>query len=207
MPLAWSDLLDELRRADLLIGAPADGPAPTAVGMDSRTIEPGMLYVAVRGSQADGHRFVADAVRRGAAAVVVESTQQRRRTGDPRARRAARGAHARAGLVRAPRPPPDADRDHRAPTARPRRRDCSGTCSTPATPRAASARWARSTAAAMRSTPPRARSRRPDRSISRPPWRGCSRAAPRTWSWRRPRTVSTRGGSTVSASRPACSPT
>jgi UDP-N-acetylmuramoyl-L-alanyl-D-glutamate--2,6-diaminopimelate ligase len=44
--------------------------------MDSRTIASGMIYVAVRGSQADGHRFVADAVRRGAVAVVVESPQQ-----------------------------------------------------------------------------------------------------------------------------------
>ena len=76
MPLAWSDLLDELRLADVLAGAPADGPAPSGVGMDSRTIRPGMLYIAVRGSQADGHRYVADAVRRGAAAVVVESAQR-----------------------------------------------------------------------------------------------------------------------------------
>jgi UDP-N-acetylmuramoyl-L-alanyl-D-glutamate--2,6-diaminopimelate ligase len=76
MPLAWSDLLDELRRAEVLGGAPADGPAPSGVGMDSRTIRPGMLYIAVRGAQADGHRYVADAVRRGAAAVVVESAQQ-----------------------------------------------------------------------------------------------------------------------------------
>ncbi|MEO6055496.1 MAG: Mur ligase family protein, partial [Gemmatimonadales bacterium] len=76
MPLAWRDLLDELRRGDLLVAAPADGPAPTGVGMDSRTIRSGMLYIAVRGSQADGHRFVADAVGRGAAGVVVESAQQ-----------------------------------------------------------------------------------------------------------------------------------
>jgi UDP-N-acetylmuramoyl-L-alanyl-D-glutamate--2,6-diaminopimelate ligase len=76
MSLAWPDLLDELRRADLLLGAPAAGPAPTALGMDSRTVGPGTLYVAVRGSQADGHQFVGDAVRRGATAVVVESPQQ-----------------------------------------------------------------------------------------------------------------------------------
>ncbi len=76
MPLAWSDLLDELRRHDLLIGAPADGPSPAAIGMDSRTALPGTLYVAVRGSQADGHRFVPDAVRRGATCVVVETAQQ-----------------------------------------------------------------------------------------------------------------------------------
>lgn len=76
MPLSWSDLLDVLRRADLLIAAPAEGPALAGVGMDSRTVATGMLYVAVRGSQADGHRFVPDAVRRGAVAVVVEGSQQ-----------------------------------------------------------------------------------------------------------------------------------
>src|SRR5580765_4096590 len=76
MPLTWSDLLDELRRADLLVSAPASGPTPTAIGMDSRTVRAGGFYVAVRGSQQDGHRFVADAVRRGATGVLVESAQQ-----------------------------------------------------------------------------------------------------------------------------------
>jgi UDP-N-acetylmuramoyl-L-alanyl-D-glutamate--2,6-diaminopimelate ligase len=76
MSLGWHDLVNELRRADLLVGAPAEGPAPGGIGMDSRTIEPGSLYVAVRGSQADGHRFVADAVRRGAVALVVEQPQE-----------------------------------------------------------------------------------------------------------------------------------
>jgi len=76
MTLSWTQLLDELRRGDLLLSAPAAGPALAGLGMDSRTIAPGMLYVAVRGSQADGHRFVADAVRRGAPAVVVEGPQQ-----------------------------------------------------------------------------------------------------------------------------------
>jgi UDP-N-acetylmuramoyl-L-alanyl-D-glutamate--2,6-diaminopimelate ligase len=72
MTLSWQELLDELRRADLLAAAAPDGPRPGGVGMDSRAIAPGDLYIAVRGSQADGHRYVADAVRRGAAAVVVE---------------------------------------------------------------------------------------------------------------------------------------
>src|SRR5689334_10153807 len=76
MALSWTQLLDELRRADLLVSAPQAGPAPTGIGMDSRTIAPGVVYVAVRGSQVDGHRFVADAVKRGAPAVVVESPQQ-----------------------------------------------------------------------------------------------------------------------------------
>ena len=69
-------MLDELRRADLLSAAPPKGDDPTGVDVDSRTIRPGMIYVAVRGSQADGHRFVADAVGRGAKAIVVEAPQQ-----------------------------------------------------------------------------------------------------------------------------------
>ena len=76
MPLTWSALLDELRRADLLISAPPPAPNPTGVGVDSRTVTPGMLYVAVRGSQADGHRFVGDAVRRGPGPSLVEAPQQ-----------------------------------------------------------------------------------------------------------------------------------
>jgi len=70
-----SVLLDALRREDLLLSAPRQLPSLTGVGVDSRSVRPGMLYVAVRGSQADGHRFIADAARRGAAAVVVEESQ------------------------------------------------------------------------------------------------------------------------------------
>jgi UDP-N-acetylmuramoyl-L-alanyl-D-glutamate--2,6-diaminopimelate ligase len=73
MPLSWPDLLAELRRADLLVAAPEQGPTPSALSADSRAVAPGAVYVAVRGSQADGHRFVPDAVRRGAAAVIVET--------------------------------------------------------------------------------------------------------------------------------------
>jgi UDP-N-acetylmuramoyl-L-alanyl-D-glutamate--2,6-diaminopimelate ligase len=76
MALSWTQLLDELRRGDLLVSAPTAGPSVTGVSMDSRTITAGVVYVAVRGSQADGHRFVPDAVKRGAPAVVVESPQQ-----------------------------------------------------------------------------------------------------------------------------------
>jgi UDP-N-acetylmuramoyl-L-alanyl-D-glutamate--2,6-diaminopimelate ligase len=76
MPLTWTAVLDELRRDDLLTAAPPKGDDPSGVGVDSRTIRPGMLYVAVRGSQADGHRFVGDAVGRGANAIVVEAPQQ-----------------------------------------------------------------------------------------------------------------------------------
>jgi UDP-N-acetylmuramoyl-L-alanyl-D-glutamate--2,6-diaminopimelate ligase len=76
MPLTWPAALDELRRADLLISATLRAPDPTGIAVDSRVTGPGMLYVALRGSQSDGHRFVADAVRRGATGVVVEGPQQ-----------------------------------------------------------------------------------------------------------------------------------
>lgn len=44
----------------------------TAVVHDSRRVEPGALFVALRGRQTDGARYVADALARGAAAVVMD---------------------------------------------------------------------------------------------------------------------------------------
>jgi UDP-N-acetylmuramoyl-L-alanyl-D-glutamate--2,6-diaminopimelate ligase len=69
----WREVVDELRRAGLLVSASDGSPALSALTSDSRAVVPGAVYVAVRGSQVDGHRFVPDAVRRGAAAVVVEA--------------------------------------------------------------------------------------------------------------------------------------
>jgi len=40
---------------------------------DSRSVEPGDLFVALRGERHDGHDFVADAVRRGASGAIVEA--------------------------------------------------------------------------------------------------------------------------------------
>jgi len=69
------ELVATLRRDGLLEAAPAEAPAVTGVTADSREVRPGMVYIAVRGSQADGHQYVADAVRKGAAAVVVERAE------------------------------------------------------------------------------------------------------------------------------------
>jgi UDP-N-acetylmuramoyl-L-alanyl-D-glutamate--2,6-diaminopimelate ligase len=68
----FAELVGALRRDGLLESAPAESPEVTGVTADSREVKPGMVYIAIRGSQADGHQFVADAVRRGAVAVVVE---------------------------------------------------------------------------------------------------------------------------------------
>ena len=69
----WTALLDELKRAGLFQSATEGAPAVAGITNDSRAVRPGEVYVAVRGSQSDGHRFVPEAIRRGAIAVVVES--------------------------------------------------------------------------------------------------------------------------------------
>jgi UDP-N-acetylmuramoyl-tripeptide--D-alanyl-D-alanine ligase len=51
-----------LRGADVELGG---------IGIDTRTLSPGEVFVAIRGERLDGHDFVAAAVERGAAAVVV----------------------------------------------------------------------------------------------------------------------------------------
>ena len=75
MTRSAEDLLAALRREDLLVATPGSLPDPSGLTDDSRAVGPGMVYVAARGSQTDGHRFVPDAVRRGAAFVIVETPQ------------------------------------------------------------------------------------------------------------------------------------
>src|SRR5512143_3539749 len=47
-------------------------PDITAIVSDSRRVTPGALFVAYTGVSLDGHRFIPDALARGAAAVVAE---------------------------------------------------------------------------------------------------------------------------------------
>ena len=58
----------------------AEGSAATrvtGVDFDSRTVEPGHVFVAVPGAEIDGHEFAADAVARGAMAVIAERAMPR----------------------------------------------------------------------------------------------------------------------------------
>jgi UDP-N-acetylmuramoyl-L-alanyl-D-glutamate--2,6-diaminopimelate ligase len=64
-----SDLIAALPRVDCLSGG---DPEITLITSDSRQVIPGALFVAYRGVSVDGRRFIDDAVRRGAAAVVGE---------------------------------------------------------------------------------------------------------------------------------------
>lgn len=54
-------------------GVELTGVELTGVADDSRRVEPGNLFVAVRGLRTDGQAFVGQAIERGAAAVVVEA--------------------------------------------------------------------------------------------------------------------------------------
>jgi UDP-N-acetylmuramoyl-tripeptide--D-alanyl-D-alanine ligase len=58
----------------LAVDAPAGAEALTASGysIDSRTLQPGDLFFAIRGERFDGHDFVGAAFERGASAAVVE---------------------------------------------------------------------------------------------------------------------------------------
>ncbi|MFA5072696.1 MAG: UDP-N-acetylmuramoyl-L-alanyl-D-glutamate--2,6-diaminopimelate ligase [Nitrospirota bacterium] len=44
------------------------------IAYDSRVVQPGSLFVAVRGFQSDGHQFIPDAEQKGAAAIIAERT-------------------------------------------------------------------------------------------------------------------------------------
>jgi UDP-N-acetylmuramoyl-L-alanyl-D-glutamate--2,6-diaminopimelate ligase len=50
----------------------AHNPEITGVQSDSRSVKPGSLFVAVRGTAVDGHDYIAKAIEQGAAAVVCE---------------------------------------------------------------------------------------------------------------------------------------
>ncbi len=69
--------LDELQAA---LGAPTRSPARevTGVSIDTRTLQPGDLFVAIKGDAQDGHAHVAAAFERGAAAAIVSAGEAER---------------------------------------------------------------------------------------------------------------------------------
>ena len=70
-----NEIVDVLRERGLLVRAPAPLPPITGVTADTRRLERGMLYCAVRGAVQDGHTYVSAAARQGAAAALVETAQ------------------------------------------------------------------------------------------------------------------------------------
>ncbi len=96
VPIPVARIAAALERGGLL--AARHGTLPDSVGGltdDSRAVEPGWMFVAVRGAERDGHAFLPDAARRGASAFIVEDAAQAPgpalvvRSGDGAGRRAA----------------------------------------------------------------------------------------------------------------------
>jgi UDP-N-acetylmuramoyl-L-alanyl-D-glutamate--2,6-diaminopimelate ligase len=65
-------IVNGLRRLDLVADAPAADLDILGIDVDSRVVKPGTLFIAIRGSVADGHKFVPQALANGAAALVAE---------------------------------------------------------------------------------------------------------------------------------------
>lgn len=68
-PMRLSELISVLPIQAERIGSDAE---ITSIEQDSRRVTPGALFVARRGGSADGRQFIAQAIERGAAAVVIE---------------------------------------------------------------------------------------------------------------------------------------
>src|ERR1700730_3944082 len=69
--MRWNDVLRELAVLECI-------DAPVEIGgveYDSRRVEPGKLFVAMRGGATDGNRYIEAAIAQGAAAVVTDSRE------------------------------------------------------------------------------------------------------------------------------------
>ena len=71
-------LSDLLKGIELLSSDGNTGIDIRGISFDSRTCAPGWLFVAVNGTEADGHRFIDNAIAAGASAVLYESGEIRR---------------------------------------------------------------------------------------------------------------------------------
>jgi len=73
MKLSLNDL-EKLRPVEVVNKKLLKDKKITGVSTDSRTMQPGDLFIALRGEKFNGHEFVEDAVIRNAAAVIVDET-------------------------------------------------------------------------------------------------------------------------------------
>ena len=67
-----------MKLRDLLVGVPLTGESLSqdmeisSISYDTRTLEPGALFVAMSGDKTDGHRYIQTALEKGAAAVICQ---------------------------------------------------------------------------------------------------------------------------------------
>jgi UDP-N-acetylmuramoyl-L-alanyl-D-glutamate--2,6-diaminopimelate ligase len=77
MPLSTADIIQALDAGGLLVETRGDIPHEVrSVSDDTRSLERGDLFIAVRGLDADGHHFLDMAAERGAAVVIVEDVSR-----------------------------------------------------------------------------------------------------------------------------------
>ena len=76
--MVLSELLKNIKPVATIGGADTD---ITGVNIDSRRIKAGHLFVAMKGTQVDGHKFIGKAVEMGAAAVLCEDLPEERAEG------------------------------------------------------------------------------------------------------------------------------
>ena len=74
--MTWRELTGDFAAGGLVRPQSGSSPAPdlsiTGVAYDSRSVEPGQVFVALKGQRADGVTFVRQAIDRGAAVIVAE---------------------------------------------------------------------------------------------------------------------------------------
>lgn len=73
-----SDIITEIKENGLLTAvAGPDNPDVTGINIDSRKVQDGDIFVAMRGTQVDGHQFIPKAIAQGARAIVCEELPEK----------------------------------------------------------------------------------------------------------------------------------
>src|SRR5262245_54100317 len=75
--MTWVRLLERLRTEGLLQGVPGSAQANaivSGIAYDSRRVQPGDVFIALKGQHADGTAFARQAIERGAIAIVSQDT-------------------------------------------------------------------------------------------------------------------------------------
>jgi len=70
--MRWKELLAALPQKEMIAEA---NPSVTGLAFDSRKVGPGEVFVAIKGLQEDGHRYIPQALKAGAAALVIADRQ------------------------------------------------------------------------------------------------------------------------------------
>ncbi|MGA7159835.1 MAG: UDP-N-acetylmuramoyl-tripeptide--D-alanyl-D-alanine ligase [Bacteroidota bacterium] len=77
MKLSLKDF-QKLGQAEIINKETLKNKTITGVSTDSRTIEPGNIFFALRGENFDGHKFIEDVVKRNAAVVIVDAAWEKK---------------------------------------------------------------------------------------------------------------------------------